>query len=70
MQTREQGASGRDEIREEARKRRLTVPEEFLGFLRENKKWWLTPIVLVILVLGVLVFLSGTAAAPFVYTLF
>jgi hypothetical protein len=43
---------------------------EFWEFLRHNKKWWLTPIVLVLLLLGVLVLLSGTAAAPFIYTLF
>jgi hypothetical protein len=43
---------------------------EFWQFLRHNKKWWLLPIVTMIFVLGVLVFLSGTAAAPFIYTLF
>ena len=42
---------------------------EFWDFLRYNKKWWLTPIILVILLVGVLVALSGTAAAPFIYTL-
>jgi hypothetical protein len=43
---------------------------EFWDFLRQNKKWWLTPIVMILLLFGVLVFLSGTAAAPFIYTLF
>ena len=43
---------------------------EFLYFLKTSKKWWLLPIVVVLLVFGVLVFLSGTAAAPFIYTLF
>ena len=43
---------------------------EFWYFLKHNKKWWLLPIVVVIVLLGVLVFLSGTAAAPFIYTLF
>jgi hypothetical protein len=43
---------------------------EFWAFLRQNKKWWLLPIVIVLLVLGVLIFLSSTAAAPFIYTLF
>lgn len=40
------------------------------SFMSQNKKWWLAPIILVILGLGVLVMLSGTAAAPFIYTLF
>ena len=43
---------------------------EFWQFLRQNKKWWLLPIVTMIFLFGVLVFLSGTAAAPFIYTLF
>lgn len=43
---------------------------EFWYFLRTNKKWWLLPIVTILLAFGVLVFLSSTAAAPFIYTLF
>lgn len=43
---------------------------EFVDFLVHNKKWWLTPIVLVLLLVGLLVILSGTAVAPFIYTLF
>ncbi len=43
---------------------------EFWDFLKHNKKWWLAPIVISILGLGLLVLLSGTAAAPFIYTLF
>ena len=46
------------------------IVSEFLQFLAHNKKWWLTPIVLVLLLVGVLVILGGTAAAPFIYTLF
>ena len=43
---------------------------EFAHFLRHNKKWWLTPIILVLLLVGGLIVLGGTAAAPFIYTLF
>ena len=43
---------------------------EFLDFLKENKKWWLAPIVISMLGLGMLVMLGGSAAAPFIYTLF
>jgi hypothetical protein len=43
---------------------------EFGAFLAENKKWWLLPIVFVMLILGALMLLSTTAAAPFIYTLF
>lgn len=40
------------------------------AFLAENKKWWLIPILLTLALVGVLVVLGGTAAAPFIYTLF
>lgn len=43
---------------------------EFWGLLRDNKKWWLTPIILAMVLISALVMLSGTAAAPFIYTLF
>jgi hypothetical protein len=43
---------------------------ELWAMLRDRKKYWLMPIVVVLLLFGVLVFLSGTAAAPFIYTLF
>lgn len=50
--------------------KRTSVASELLTFLKENKKWWLAPIVLAVLVLGLLVVLGGSAAAPFIYTLF
>jgi hypothetical protein len=43
---------------------------EFLDFLIHNKKWWLVPIVLVLLLIGILVILGASPAAPFIYTLF
>ena len=47
-----------------------SIFSEFLEFLMTNKKWWLGPIILVMLGLGVLLLLTSTAAAPFIYTLF
>jgi hypothetical protein len=43
---------------------------ELWAFMRQNKKYWLMPIIIALLAIGALVFLSGTAAAPFIYTLF
>lgn len=43
---------------------------ELWQFLKERKKWWLLPIILLLLVLGILVLTSGSAIAPFIYTLF
>jgi hypothetical protein len=42
---------------------------EFIEFLGENKKWWLLPILVVMVALGALVLLSGSPMAPFVYAL-
>ena len=44
--------------------------KEFIAFLRENKKFWLIPLLLALLAVGALLILGGTAAAPFIYTLF
>ena len=44
---------------------------EFLLFLKEEKKWWLAPLVIVLLALGaIIVFAEGSAIAPFIYTIF
>ena len=50
--------------------RKTGVVSEFLYFLKTSKKWWLLPIVLMLLGVGVLIVLGGTALAPFIYTLF
>ena len=46
------------------------LASEFVYFLRHNKKWWLTPILLVLALVGLVVSLGGTAAAPWIYTFF
>jgi hypothetical protein len=38
--------------------------------LKQNRKYWLIPIVLILLLVGALIILGSTAAAPFIYTLF
>ena len=40
------------------------------GFLVQRKKFWLLPVIVVLLAFGVIVALGGTAIAPFIYTLF
>ena len=47
-----------------------TSDEQLLELLRDHKKWWLTPVVLALLVLCLFALLSTSAAAPFIYTLF
>jgi hypothetical protein len=43
---------------------------ELWHFLRQTKKWWLFPVLITLLLLGLLIWMSSTAAAPFIYTLF
>lgn len=49
----------------------LEFLQELWAFLRERKKFWLLPIIVCLLMLGALIVLtSGSAVAPFIYTLF
>lgn len=43
---------------------------ELLDFIKTNKAYFIAPIILVLLLVGVLIILGGTKAAPFIYTLF
>lgn len=50
---------------------KLSIFRELWDFMRIRKKWWLGPIVVILLLLGTLLVLTqGTALAPFIYTLF
>lgn len=62
--------SQKKEFQQQAEQKRSSLLIEFLDFLRHNKKWWLLPIVLMLLFLGLIVMLSGSAIAPFIYPLF
>ena len=49
----------------------LDLLSDLWGFMRERKKFWLAPIILVMLALGALiVFTQGSSLAPFIYTIF
>jgi Family of unknown function (DUF5989) len=43
---------------------------EFWQFVRHNKKWWLTPIIVTLLLVSVLIFLAGAGGGPLIYSLF
>jgi len=49
----------------------MSLLRELWAFLRERKKFWLLPIIIVMLLIGgLLVFAQGSALAPFIYTIF
>ena len=59
-----------NEFEKAAQQKQGSLVSEFIGFLKQNKKFWLLPLIIVMLLLTALLILSGTAAAPFIYTLF
>ena len=59
-----------NEFEQAAQKASGGLGREIWYFLRQTKKWWLLPMLLVFVLFGGLMLLSSTAAAPFIYTLF
>ena len=59
-----------DRLERLAQQAQPSLLAEFAGFLRENRKWWLAPILVLIAAFGLLVALASTGAAPFIYTMF
>ena len=59
-----------DDFEKASQQKQGNLLSEFMGFLKQNKKFWLLPLILVMLALAALLILSSTAAAPFIYTLF
>lgn len=62
--------SDTDAFARQANARQVGILGETFAFLRETRKWFLAPIIVLLLVIGLIVVLGGTAAAPFIYTLF
>ncbi len=58
------------EFERAAEEDRISIFAEFWYFLRENKKWWMLPILLVIAAVGLLVAVSATGLLPFIYAIF
>ena len=49
----------------------MSIIGELWAYMRERKKWWLAPVILMLLVVGtLLIFAQGSALAPFIYTIF
>jgi len=68
--TEEKNDKPQDQFDELAKQDRTGIISEFWEFLKHNKKWWLLPIIITLLLLGLIVLLGGTALAPFIYPLF
>ena len=53
-----------------AQERDESIVREFIRFLAHNKRWWLLPIFLILLLFGLLTVATTTGAGPFIYSLF
>ena len=60
----------KDDFENAGKEKQETLFREFVRFVIENKKWWMIPILIVLLGLGLLSMLSSTGAAPFIYSIF
>ena len=54
---------------EQAEEKSIGIVSEFIDFLKYNKKWWIAPIIILLLLFGLLIMLGGSALAPFIYPL-
>jgi hypothetical protein len=63
-------ASQAEKFSRQASLERPGFVSEYLHLMRRTGKWWLLPLIAILLGLGGLMVLSSTAAAPFIYTLF
>ncbi|HKQ49481.1 MAG TPA: DUF5989 family protein [Phycisphaerae bacterium] len=59
-----------NDFQKAAEAERMGLAAEFWDFLKHNKKWWLLPILLAMVGIGVIIALGSTGAAPFIYPLF
>jgi uncharacterized protein DUF5989 len=58
------------DLKSYAHQKRVGLVGELWSFLKHNKKWWLLPLLTILVGFGALIVLSGTAAGPFIYSLF
>ena len=66
----EEKNKGKDDFLQAAQEEERGLISEFVMFMAENKMWWMTPILVVFGLLGILLILGATGVAPFIYTLF
>ena len=59
-----------DDFAAHAEQGNASLVREVWDLIAENKKWWLVPVVIVLLAIGVLVLIGSSAVAPFIYPLF
>ena len=69
-ETRPTERSQREQLDQLAEEKRAGLLREYWSYLMASKKWYMIPVVLALMALGVLIVAGGSAVAPFIYTLF
>jgi hypothetical protein len=65
------GAINQGRGKKQELKMKMQIVKEIFEFLLERKKYWLIPIIIILLLIGILIVLTqGSVVAPFIYTLF
>lgn len=70
MEMQDKQISERERFIEQGAARRPSIFSEYLYLIRTNKKYWMLPLILVLLGFGLIMVLGSTGVAPFIYTLF
>ena len=65
-----QSNEAKSEFESLGKEKQLNLVQEFMSFLIGNKKWLLAPVIVALGLVGLLIILGSTGAAPFIYTLF
>ncbi len=63
-------AKGGSDFARQANKRRSSFLSDYLYLVKTNRKWWMLPLMGLLLAFGLLMVLASTGAAPFIYTMF
>ena len=64
------GTNDTDDFLEAGRAAERSLVAELVAFMKESKAWWMTPLLIVFGLLGLILVLGATGAAPFIYSLF
>jgi hypothetical protein len=59
-----------NDFQKAAQRSQSSLVGEFIGFLKRSRKFWLLPLIVIMLLLAMVLVLGGSAVAPFIYTLF
>ncbi len=70
METEHKQLTERDQFIQQGTVKRPSFLSEYIYLLRTSKKYWMAPLILLLLGFGLIMLLASTGAAPFIYTLF